>query len=112
MTPKEKKSFAAIGQRYLKTRSEKMSVTMQIPVEDFLSEIGKLHMQNSGLQRQLHAANRRIAELNASMINLAKQVQAQKNAEDGGKVTEFPSPEQVASDVNEAIEANKTNQPA
>lgn len=73
-----------------------MSVTMQLPVDSFLIEIGKLHLQNSTLQQQLAGANRRIAELTAEVKRLQPA----------------PTPQQVESDVNEAIAANATNQPA
>lgn len=78
-----------------------MSVTMQLPVDSFLIEIGKLHLQNSTLQQQLAGANRRIAELTAENLRLVR-----------AQVTEAPTPQQVESDVNEAIAANATNQPA
>ena len=92
-----------------------MSVTMNIPVDDFLVEIGKLHLQNASLQKQLHGANRRIAELTAETARLAKQVQMQMagkpgNPEDNLRV--LPSPEEVGTDVAEAIHANETNKPA
>ena len=82
-----------------------MSVTMNIPVDDFLVEIGKLHLQNASLQKQLHGANRRIAELTAENARLAKEIPPKTPLE-------FPSPQQVATDVAEAIHANETNKPA
>ena len=85
-----------------------MNVNLNLPVEDFLVEIGQLHMLNGNLSKQLNAANRRVAELTQQNMKLGQRIAELENPD----VPNMPSPEQVQSDVNEAIAANKTNQPA
>jgi hypothetical protein len=100
MTPKERQVYRSLGERYLKTRRAKdMNGNLNLPVEDFLVEIGQLHMFNGNLGKQLNAANRRIAELTQQIKQLQQMIPA-------------PTPAQVESDVNEAIAANHTSQPA
>jgi hypothetical protein len=100
MTPKERQVYRSLGERYLKTRRAKdMNGNLNLPVEDFLIEIGQLHMFNGNLGKQLNAANRRIAELTQQIKQLQQMIPA-------------PTPAQVESDVNEAIAANQTSQPA
>jgi hypothetical protein len=81
MTPKEQKVYAGIGRRYLKTRSKKkMSNSpgagmMMINVDEIMAEIGRLHMQNSTLNRQLQQANGQIQAQGNEVKRLGAEIE-------------------------------------
>jgi hypothetical protein len=109
MTPKERQVYRSLGERYLKTRRAKdMNGNLNLPVEDFLVEIGKLHIFNETLGKQLNAANRRVAELTAQNLKLGQRIADLENP----ATPQLPTPAQVEEDVNKALAANHTSQPA
>jgi hypothetical protein len=106
MKPKEAKVYRSIGERTLKNRRKRMSSHIALPVDDFLIEIGRLTIQLADANKKLAAANQRIHALTAQNMQLAKAIPATPGPE------LVPPQAQVERDVNEAIEVNKTQQPA
>jgi hypothetical protein len=78
MTPKEQRTYAAIGLRYFKNREKKkmnqVGPSMVIQQDVIFAEIGKLHLQVNQQAQNLGNMSRAINERDAIIANLNKRI--------------------------------------